>query len=445
MTANISIPAASAPDSTSQAQPAAVAIIGLLFFIFGFVTWLNGSLIPFLKIICGLDYTEAFLVTFAFYIAYTVMALPMSGVLARTGYRNGMALGLAIMAVGALIHIPAAFAGSFPLFLLGLFTLGTGLTVLQTASNPYIVLLGPPESAARRISIMGVINKSAGALAPLVFASLVVSRLGSAHAIAGESLTPAMRHALAGQLVLPYLAMAIILVLLVGFIRFAHLPEVQPQQPDERQVGLSPAGRPRLVLGVVTLFAYMGVEVIAGDTIGVLGNHLGVANFLSLTTYTMIFMVIGYVLGILLIPRFVSQRAALCASGALGLLATAGAILSSSHSSAISQLLWGWSGIAAVPNPVLFVAILGLANAQVWPTVWPFALKGLGDSTPRASALLIMAISGGALIPLLFGWLSSVLPSMQLAYAVALPCYAMILFYALKGCVMTEWRSRSAA
>jgi fucose permease len=427
-----------------RTQPVAVAIIGLLFFIFGFVTWLNGSLIPFLKIICELDTAEAFLVTFAFYIAYTLMALPMAAVLARTGYRNGMALGLAIMAIGALLHIPAAYLASFPLFLVGLFTLGTGLTVLQTASNPYIVLLGPPESAAKRISIMGVVNKAAGVIVPLVFASLVMARLGKAGTLAAEHPSPAMQHLLAGRLVLPYLAMAAILAVLVAFVRFAPLPDVEPARVEDQPEGRRLIDQPRLVLGVVTLFAYMGMEVIAGDTIGLFGQHLGVGNFLSLTSYTMAFMVLGYILGIILIPRVVTQRTALRLSGAAGLAVTLGVVFSAPHSTAISAALWGWSGIAAVPDPVFFVAILGLAHALVWPTVWPFALKELGEATPRASAFLIMAISGGALIPLAFGWLSTRLPTMQQAYHIALPCYAMILFYGWKGCTMTDWRRPAA-
>lgn len=436
-------PAVTAIPDSRRTQPVAVAIIGLLFFIFGFVTWLNGSLIPFLKIICELNTVEAFLVTFCFYIAYTVMALPMSGVLARTGYRNGMALGLAVMAVGALVHIPAAYAASFPLFLVGLFTIGTGLTILQTASNPYIVLLGPPESAAKRISIMGIINKTAGAAAPMVFATLILSRMGNAGALASAHPTAALRHMLAGELALPYLAMAVILLLLVGFIRLAPLPHVEPLRDEVGRASHKIIDHPRLILGVVTLFAYMGVEVIAGDTIGLFGQRLGVTNFLSLTAYTMAFMVAGYLLGILLIPRFVSQRSALWASGAAGLLATTGILLSSPNSAILSQTLWGWAGIPTMPDPVFLVAALGLANALVWPTVWPLAITGLGEATPRASALLIMAIAGGALIPLLFGWLSTVLPSMQLAYLVAIPCYAMILFYGWKGCTMAEWRSRS--
>lgn len=425
----------------SRAQPVAIMIVGLLFFIFGFVTWLNGSLIPFLKIICELDNTEAFLVTFAFYIAYTVMALPMSAVLARTGYRNGMAVGLAIMAAGALVHIPAALTASFPLFLIGLFTLGTGLTVLQTASNPYIVLLGPAESAARRISMMGVVNKTAGVIVPMVFAAVVLARLGDAGTLAAEHLTPGMRRMLAGELVLPYAAMAAILILLVGLVRFAPLPDVAPEPMVHEPVVRKLRHRPQLMLGALTLFAYMGMEVVAGDTIGMLGAHLGMRNFLSLTSYPMAFMVIGYVLGIFLIPHVLSQRAALILSGIAGLAATAGVLFSSAQSVALSRLLWGWTGIPLLPDPVFFVAVMGLAHALVWPTVWPLALKGLGDSTARASAVLIMAISGGAILPLIFGWLSTRLPTMQDAYIVAIPCYALILFYGWKGCTMARWRA----
>ena len=140
-------------------------IVSGLFFMFGFVTWLNGSLIPFLQIACELNHMEAYLVTMAFYIAFIVMALPMSVILRRVGFKNGMMLGLFVMVVGALIFIPAALLRMYSIFLIALFVLGTGLTILQTAANPYIVLIGPPETAAVRISIMGVLNKGAGVVA----------------------------------------------------------------------------------------------------------------------------------------------------------------------------------------------------------------------------------------------------------------------------------------
>lgn len=429
----MSVVADSLKAETARAQhgqTVPLIVIGVLFFIFGFVTWLNGSLIPFLKIICQLTTIEALLVTFVFYIAYTVMALPMARILARTGYRNGMALGLGVMAVGALIHIPAAYTASFAVFLIGLFTLGTGLTILQTASNPYIVLLGPSHSAAARISIMGIVNKGAGVIVPLLFASLVLHDLGDPQALAASSVTAEARAALAARLVIPYLVIAGVLAALIGLVRLAPLPEVVPEAADKDDGSI--LHYPHLLLGAATLFFYMGIEVMAGDTIGLFGAELDVPDFARLTSYTMGWMVVGYILGIALIPRVLSQRHALVGSGIAGMLVTLAVLFSNPQSIAVSQFIWGWSGLPALPDPIFFVALMGLSHALVWPCVWPLAIDGLGRHTARASAILIMAIAGGAIMPLLFGWVSR-MTGLQTAYMVALPCYAMILFYGWRG------------
>jgi len=407
-------------------------IMGILFFIFGFVTWLNGSLIPFLKIICDLNEFQALFVTFAFYIAYTVMAFPMSFVLNKTGYKNGMATGLGIMALGALLFIPAALSGEYLLFLLALFSLGTGLTILQTASNPYVVHIGPIESAAMRISIMGLINKSAGILVPLAFTALILSDIK-----VGENLSEASIDALASRLVTPYLIMALVLIGLVGLVKFSKLPELD-FKPNEEHEANSIFHFPRLILGALALFFYVGVEVIAGDTIGLYGQSLHVSHFTSLTSYTMVFMVMGYLIGVAFIPRYLSQEKALIGSALAGIVLLGGVVLGSSDSHSISSFLWGWSGIATLPDTVSFVALLGLANALVWPTIWPLALEGLGKYTAQGSALLIMAIAGGALLPLLFGKIAQ-LSDMQLAYLVGIPCYLFILYYAIKGHKVTSW------
>ncbi len=412
--------------------------IGLLFFLFGSVTWLNGSLIPYLKIVCRLDSSQSLLVTFAFYISYTVMALPMAGVLERTGYRAGMMVGLGIMALAALIHIPAALFASYPLFLLALFTLGTGLTVLQTASNPYLVLLGPIEGATRRISIMGIVNKSAGVLVPLAFTAFIFTDLGPAE----PSVADSMR--LAHKLIAPYCAMAVILVGLIGLIRFADLPEITPAPaPSHQPAGRGLASNPQLVLGAIALFGYMGVEVMAGDTIGLFGQSLGVRSYTLLTSYTMAAMVLGYALGIICVPRLINQRTALAVCGGSGLVAVIGILTTSAHSDAIAHLVWGWSGIPPIPDPLFCVAAMGLAHALVWPLLWPLALADLGRHTARASAVLIMAISGGAVLPLLFGWIGTHVTNLQNAYALALPCYAMLVFYAVKGAGLRAWRGES--
>jgi len=410
-------------------------IIGTLFFIFGFVTWLNGSLIPFLKVICSLSDFEALFVTFAFYIAYTVMALPMASLLDKTGYKNGMSLGLLMMSVGSLLFIPAALNAEFILFLLALFTLGSGLTLLQTASNPYIVLTGPIESAAMRISIMGLINKSAGVLAPIIFTAVIFSGLGTV-----EELNTQNIDALSQKLVVPYLIMSVALFLLAAFIKFSSLEEIEFVEDEFDDSSIF--SFPRVVLGSIALFFYVGIEVIAGDTIGLYAQSLGVVNATALTSYTMVFMVISYLVGVFFIPKYISQEKALIGSSILGVTLLIGVAFSSTTSSTISEVLWGWSGVATLPDSVTFVALLGLANALVWPTIWPLALEDLGKHTAKASALLIMAIAGGALLPLAFGKLAQLSGSMQEAYFYGIICYGVILFYALKGHKMRTWCNR---
>lgn len=416
-------------------------IIGLLFFIFGFVTWLNGSLIPFLKIICNLNDFQALFVTFAFYISYTVMALPMASILKITGYKNGIAIGLIIMTFGALLFIPSALSANYLMFLVALFVLGTGLTILQTASNPYVVFIGPIESAAMRISIMGVINKFAGVVVPIVFAALILTDLGDVSELTSRNLTEDEIDSISERLILPYIYMAGALLLLIGLVYFSKLPEIREENTpisdeEERQ---SIFEYPQVILGAITLFGYIGIEVIAGDTIGLYGSQLSVENFASLTSYTMAFMLIGYFIGIIFIPKYITQSKALIGSAIGGCVCVIAVTFSSESSSNISDFLWGWSNIPILPDPVFFVALMGTANALVWPVIWPLALNGLGKHTALGSALLIMSISGGAIIPLIFGKIAEDWTGLQSAYWIGFPCYLLILFYALKGHKMRHW------
>ncbi len=423
-----------------------MAFVALLFFILGFVTWLNGSLVPFLKIVCGLNNFQALWVTFAFYIAYTVMALPSAAVLRRTGYKKGMTLGLAVMGAGALLFIPAAHTTHYELFLLALFTLASGMTLMQTAINPYIVCLGARDSAAMRISIMGLFNKGAGVVVPLVFSSLMLADIDRFSHTALATLDPAaregMRALLAQRLVFPYACMAIALFAIMAFIHVSSLPDIPPEADAE---GARDGGRggvlgyPQLVLGALALFAYVGVEVIAGDTIGLYGHELDVANFGVLTSYTMVCMVIGYLVGVVAIPRWLSQQGALVLSALAGLVLTVGVATGSMQSSGIARVLLGWSGVPLVPDTVMCLALLGLANAMVWPAIWPLALEGLGRHTASGAAILIMAISGGAILPLLYGRLADV-SGARGAYWLLLPCYALILWYAASGHRRRRWR-----
>jgi len=408
----------------------AVVIIGTLFFLFGFVTWINGPLISYLKIVCELkEGAEPFYVTFAFYIAYFFTALPMAWVLGRTGMKRGMMYGLFTMALGALLFIPAAQERSYGLFLVGLFIIGTGLSLLQTASNPYITVVGPIESAAARISVMGICNKMAGVLAPFVLGALLLADADTLQAdidaLEGPLLAARLDE-LAQRVVVPYGIMAGFLVLLGLMINFSPLPDLDPEvdAPGVAADGRSIFSYPSLVLGVIALFLYVGVEVMAGDTIGIYGRSLGLPLSVAkhFTSYTLIGMVAGYVIGIVAIPRFISQAKALAASAVLGVVLTIAATLRPAQAS------------------ILCIALLGLANALVWPAIWPLAIAGLGRHTKTGSALLVMAIAGGAILPLVYGQLAAE-PSIghQQAYWIMVPCYLFILWYGLKGHRKRAW------
>lgn len=415
----------------------AMTIIGTLFFIFGFVTWLNGALIPFLQIVCQLTETEALMVAFTFYIAYIVMALPMASLIERFKYKNSMVIGLLTIGVGFLLFVPAAKTQAFSMFLFAQFVVGSGLTVLQTASNPYVVKIGPQETAAVRISIMGLLNKSAGVIAPLLFMALVLGDLKDVNAHS-MSLLPEGEQALkietlANNLIAPYISLAFILAILAFLLKLSPLPELNFNDEAQDQITKkSILHFPHLILGVITLFMYVGVEVIAGDTIGLFGSNLGVANATSLTSYTMIFMVLGYLLGMLLIPKLISQSQALSFSAIIGIILSFLVILSNTESTLVSEIAWAWLGLPALPDTIVFIALLGFANALVWPAIWPLALAELGSYTAKGSALLIMGISGGAILPLVYGKLSESFGG-QVAYIMMIPCYLVILFYSLKG------------
>ncbi|NLJ42920.1 MAG: sugar MFS transporter [Bacteroidales bacterium] len=423
-----------------------ITVIGLFFFIFGFVTWLNGVLIPFLRTACELNDFQAYFVTFAFYISYFVMALPSSAVLKKTGFKNGMAFGLWIMAAGTLIFIPAALTRTFGLFLTGLFVEGTGLALLQTASNPYVTIIGPRESAAKRISIMGIANKFAGVIAPIILASII---LKDSH-ILEEKLAQAADQAsravildeMARNVIMPYIVMTVILLLLGLLLRYVHLPEVDTDAEDEA-VGMANLKKtsiwhfPHLILGVVTLFFYVGVEVIAGDSIIRYGQSLGIGmdSAKYFTSLTMVSMIIGYFAGIILIPKYLKQADALKICTILGVIFSLGAVFTPADkvfTMPFIDLVTFKPLQLVLPVTVLFVALMGLANSLVWPAVWPLALNGLGKYTKTASAMLIMAIAGGALLPLLYGKLA-VSFSTQSAYWLCLPCYLVIMFYAFIG------------
>ena len=410
----------------NQSTVGPMIIIGSLFFIFGFATWLNSLLIPYLRIACELTEVQSYFVTFSFYIAYLVMAPVSTWVLNKFGFKNGMAVSLGIMAVGALLFIPAAYSRTYVLFLIGLFTMGGGLAILQTASNPYITIIGPVETAAKRISIMGICNKFAGALAPIILGYFL--KLDEVDAIKNQLAKMSAEESsialdkMALQVVNPYIGIVVVLVILGFWISKSNLPEVKgDEEEDESHHNLTESKQsifdfPHVILGFIALFAYVGVEVLAGDSIIAYGTFLGIplntAKFF--TSFTMGAMVVGYIIGIIAIPKYLAQETALKLCAILGIILTIGIALT--------------NGMVSLT----LVGLLGLANSLVWPAIWPLALKGVGKFTSAASGILVMGIAGGAVIPLLYSQLAHATNS-HTAYWIALPCYLYILYYAITG------------
>ena len=412
-------------DQTSKSNTSrSIVIIGCLFFIFGFITWLNSVLIPYLRIACELNNLQSYLVAFSFYISYFVMAIPSAGILRLVGFKKGMSLGLLVMAVGALVFIPAALSRMFGLFLLGLFIQGTGLSVLQTAANPYITILGPSKSAAKRISIMGVCNKLAGAIAPIILGAIALKDVDilieKLHQMPVAEKAQQLNE-LALRVINPYIIIAIVLVILALWIYRSSLPEIDTDHEDQTVAETNSNKKsvfqfPHLILGTIAMFFYVGVEVLAADSVISYGSSQGIAlsSAKFFATTTLISMIIGYLIGIVTIPKYITQENALKISALLGIILTFIALLTNGFTS------------------VLFISLLGLANALVYPAIWPLAIDGLGRFTKIGSSLLIMAIAGGAVIPLLYGFLSDKFAPRE-AYWIIVPSYLIIFYYAQFG------------
>ncbi len=415
-------------SSTNNSRNA-IVIIGILFFVFGFVTWLNGPLITFVKLAFGLDTdSKAFLVTTAFYMAYFFLALPSSWVLEKTGMKRGMAMALFVMAIGTFLFGQYATHRNYTMSLVGLFVIGSGLSLLQTASNPYISIIGPIESAAQRISIVGICNKIAGIISPIVLSAFVLKGVnqleGKVNAAVDQPTKDAILSEFAAKIYTPYVIMAVVLVLLGFWIMKSSLPEVKSSESNVQPVGDETTKQktslfqfPHLWLGALCIFFYVGAEVMAGDAIGTYGKGFGISTDYTkyFTSITLGAMLLGYIIGLVTIPKYISQQAALKISAILGIVFTIAAFLTQGYMS------------------VGFVAALGLANALMWPAIFPMAISGLGKFTEKGSAILIMGIAGGAIIPKIFASLKESYNFQLVFCALMIPSYLYILYFSVIG------------
>lgn len=439
---------------TKRATVYSMIILALLFFIFGLVSWVNTILVPYFQLTLQLTNFQSSFVTFAFYIAYLVMAIPSSFLLNKVGYKKGMMFGLWFMAIGALLFVPAAYWRTYQLFLVGLFLLGVGLAILQSAANPYVTIVGPMESAAKRMSIVGTGNKLAGVIANLVFAGVVIResdkvlmREIESGIYSGASLDAALDNLIKGVMT-PYLILAIALFVFGIIIRYSVLPELDPSVVNKRTEEDENSRKtilqyPALILGVVAMFFHIGTQMIALATsiqyAGSMGESLsGLAK--NIPSYTMFLTFIGYFVGIIFIPKHLSQRNALLISASVNLILS---ILIITTSGTVNFL-----GITTDIS-LWYLVMMGLPNALLYAGIWPLAINGLGKLTNLGSAFLVMALCGSAIMPMVYhsivdSYISSpsLFAAMKNAYWILIPSFAYIVWYASFGFRIRLWRKK---
>lgn len=434
------------PNSCKQKQYfISLTILAGMFFIFGFVSWVNSILIPYFRIACELTHFESYFVAFAFYIAYFVMAIPSGILLKKVGFKRGIMYGFMLTALGAFLFVPAALVRQFEIFLIGLFSIGTGLAILQTAATPYVTIIGPIESAARRISIMGICNKFAGIISPLIFAALILKADDSELFSLIESGTldaitkSAMLDELIQRVIVPYAILGGLLVLAGIGIRYSILPEINTDEQnatDEKENGHNSKKSifdfPYLILGALAIFFHVGTQVIAIDTIINYANSMGIDLLEAkvFPSYTLACTMIGYVLGILIIPKYVSQTKALIICTILGLLLSFGVVFAD-----FNVTLFGHQANISI----FLLCALGFPNALIYAGIWPLSIHGLGKFTKTGSSLLIMGLCGNAILPLIYGYFAEVY-DLRIGYWILIPCFLYLIFFATKGHKINSWK-----
>ena len=430
-------------NSSKSSYLASLFMCGCLYFIFGFVSWVNSILIPYFKVACDLhNEVLGYLVAFAFYIAYLVMSIPASVMLNKIGFKRGVEYGLWVMAIGALLFVPAAMTRTYALFLAGLFSFGIGLAILQTAANPFVTIIGPIESAARRISIMGICNKFAGIVSPLIFSALVIreaDKTTMALVKSGQLVGPAKEQAL-DEMILnvipPYLCLAVLLFVFGVVFYKSSIPDIDPKSLNKAEEGdgserKSIFAYPYLILGALAMFCHVGSQVISVDTSIRYAESMGATldEAKILPSLTLACILIGYLCGIALIPKYLKQQKALLICTITGLVLSLCVIFASG-----SVELFGMQ----TDISLWFLILLGLPNSLIFAGIWPLAIRNLGKYTNLGSSFLVMGLCGKAFLPLIYGWVADNF-GLRVGYWVLVPCFLYLIFYAAVGHSIEHW------
>ena len=408
-----------------------LVLLACMFFIFGLVSWVNATLVPYFKVACDLDTQfKSYLVTFAFNIAYLVVTIPAGVLLSKVGYKKGTLIGMFILAAGALLFWPAAQTRTYWLFLLALFTMGTAMAILQNVANPFVTIIGSPDTTVRRFSVMGVCNKTAGILSPMLFAAAVIrpqdkvimEQVASGELI-GEAKELALNELVRG-VIPPYLVLAAVFVIFGLLFYKSPIPDINPDkrgaESGEGTERKSILAYPYLVLGIIALFCHLGSQQLTVNTIVGYAAEAGYANASIFPSFTLGCILIGYLFGVVTIPKLLSQKTAL-------LICTISGIL---LSLLVLVLPIRWS--------VICLVLLGFSNSIVYSGIWAMAIPNLGKWTSLGSSLLVMALCGNAIMPLLYGAASDRI-GLQAAYWPLLPCFIFMFFYTVYGHKIQRW------
>ncbi|MGE5242871.1 MAG: sugar MFS transporter [Betaproteobacteria bacterium] len=402
-----------------------MAVAAVIFFMWGFLTSLNDVLVPHLKSVFSLNYAGVMLVQFTFFGAYFVMSLPSGEIVSRLGYKHSIVAGLVVAAAGALLFYPAAAMPSYRVFLAAFFTLASGITLLQVAANPYVSLLGPERTAASRLNLAQALNSLGTTLAPKVGGLLILSsavltagqlvRLPAAEQVAYRARQAALVQG-------PYLGLAFVLFALSAGVYLFHLPAVAPhadRRPEEAAGSFAAALAHRhLRLGVLAIFVYVGAEVAIGSFLinYVSQPEIGGVSESRAATFVALYWgcaMIGRFAGAGLLQRADPRRL-------LALCATAAAVL-------VSTTMLATGAVA-----VWTIVAVGLFNSVMFPNIFTLGVERMGPLTGKASSLLIMAIVGGAVVPLLQGVLADAI-GVHHAFVLPLLCYLYVIYYGLRG------------
>ena len=385
----------------------ALLVVGVMFFAIGFALGINSYLIPLLKNSLQVSSGESYLIVAATFSAFLIFGYPASLVIEKIGYKRTMMLSFLMFALGFLLYLPSASHESLPLFLVASFISGMGNAFLQASVNPYITILGPINSAAKRMSFMGIANKLAWPVAPL-FLSLVIGK--------------SVEEVQLSDIYLPFYIIIGIFLLLGVLAYFSPLPEVkavgEDEDSDEECAYASTRSSvwqfPHLLLGVLALFLYVGVETISLSTLVDYAQSINLPNAELYAWIAPVGMVVGYICGIIFIPKYISQAFALLICSLMALFGAFMVVFSPEELS-----IW-------------FIAFMAVGCSLMWPALWPLAMTDLGKFTKSGSSLMVIAIVGGAVIPTLYGFAKDAFGP-QDAYWVCIPCFLYILYYALKG------------